>query len=148
MKKHFIFILFIAVSVHAEFKRLDPHGSYETDIKSKDAYKSDCSVCHTNDPKVGIKVKSDVVESCTTCHGSAPHSGIAEHAKHMFRNASSGANEPITCLACHSPHRYKSLGADGASHMIRIAHDAKAPLMLKTAEHPMLKRKCEDCHKW
>ena len=143
-----VFSALFVVSAQAEFKRLDPHGSYDLDIKSKEAFKSECSVCHTNDPKLGIKIKPGVIESCATCHGNAPHSGIAEHAKHMFRNSATGANEPVNCLSCHSPHRYKSLGAEAGSHIIRLVHEVKEPFTFKSAERPMLKRKCEDCHKW
>lgn len=142
-----IVLLLVAIQAFSDFQRLDPHGLNEVNFKEAKAFKNECTVCHSQD-KGAVKLKSSASESCQTCHNSAPHSGVAEHMSRIYHNTNTNNNEPINCMSCHSPHRNGSIELTGTSHMIRIVRDIKEPLVLRDSKKAMLKRKCEDCHKW
>ena len=142
-----IVLLFFALHTFADLQRLDPHGLESVNIKDVSAFKNECTVCHSQD-KGEVRLKASVSETCQTCHNSSPHSGTAEHMSRVFRNPKTNSNEPLNCTSCHSPHRFGSLNRDDGSHLIHIVRDVKNPLVFNEAKKAMLKRKCEDCHKW
>ncbi len=142
-----IILLFLALQSFADLQRLDPHGLSDQNIKDVKAFKNECTVCHTQEKGV-VKIKPSITETCQTCHNLAPHSGVIEHMSRIFKNSATQNNEPINCTSCHAVHRYGSLESNPASGVVHFVRDIKPPLVFKETKKSMLKRKCEECHKW
>ena len=121
------------------YSRVDPHGALEIHPNKEQVQKqNECLVCHlVKGSEIGLKPK--VEESCFNCHNHSPHSGIAEHLK-----------AKITCTACHSFHRGDAVEWIKPSGRFSALFEkiGESDLSLMTKTHPMLRKRCTDCHKW
>lgn len=174
---HYLFIIFIflisfasnlnlnlyALAEESRFvtKRLDPHGNKNDDLKKMSLKEhSKCRTCHSQ-AKGKINLRSNVNNTCASCHNDYPHSGLKEEHLNKDLNKLKEINlkGKITCLSCHRAHRaylpddpripdletrkkpsflYKPLSTD----------ELPEGLVDRRGKEAMLKRACDDCHKW
>ncbi len=151
MKKLLLLLLPMAIASADEFKRLDPHGASDLDLKKVQStgQKTECTVCHTKNTEPW-PIKAGIGEICMNCHNKAPHSGAADHLGRHFKDPKTQQDSTITCLSCHAPHRASAVAWDHPSGFFTAPITPEAPngLRKSVSQNPMMRRTCTECHAW
>lgn len=162
-----VFLFFSVGEAGTPLKRLDPHGAYDSQLKTMSLDRhAECKVCHEKKGK-HLELKPNMQRRCILCHNGFPHSGVVEHLGRNLGRLKAGLQGEVECLSCHHPHRAVMDNAEikknerreqshlneiqGVPSFLKIEKDQrKIPegLIERSNAQVRLKRVCTDCHTW